>query len=284
MRPESVPDRLRSLLVRLLGRQEGPRRIPVPPKHLKARIGRGDYDEVGREFFAIFTGKAGLTPSARVLDVGCGAGRMAVHLGAFLRPPGHYEGFDVDADLVSWCQEHISSVYPHVRFRHVDIESPRYNPGGRRSGPRFTFPYETRSFDFVVTISVFTHLVQGVLERYVSEISRVLAPGGTLVTTFFLLNEETGGLLAEGKARLAFGPKTGVCSLLKPDAPESAIAYDEVYVRQLFGRHHLGIVEPVLSGSWCGRKSFLSYQDIVIAKRVATGPHGAGGPGSRECW
>ena len=270
-RSTAVPRDLGSRLLRLLGRRAGPGRIPTPPKRLRARIGRAHYDEVGREFFSIFTGKAGLTPSARVLDVGCGVGRMAVHLAPFLQPPGQYDGFDVDPDLVSWCRKHISSAYPHARFRHADIESPKYNPQGSQPGSSFTFPFETGSFDFVITISVFTHLVRTVLERYVSEIGRVLAPGGTLVATFFLLNDEAGALLAEGKARLAFRPRDGICSLLEPGAPERAVAYDEAYVRDLLARSHLGIVEPVLAGSWCGRQTYLSYQDVIVAKAGAPG-------------
>ena len=47
--------------------------------------------------------------------------------------------------------------------------------------------------------------------------------------------------------------------------PESAVAYDEPYIRTLFPRCGLEIAEPIHYGSWCGRIEFLNYQDIILA-------------------
>jgi len=44
-----------------------------------------------------------------------------------------------------------------------------------------------------------------------------------------------------------------------------AVAYEEVYIRDLYQRVKLEIQEPILWGSWCGRLQFLSGQDIIIA-------------------
>jgi hypothetical protein len=49
---------------------------------------------------------------------------------------------------------------------------------------------------------------------------------------------------------------------------ESAVAYDERLIRSLYGKHRLEIVEPVRYGSWCGRKIFISYQDIIVAYKM----------------
>ena len=265
-----MPDReSRPGLLGILRRSFPARRIPLPPKRLLSRIGRSGYEEVGREFFRIFTESAGLKAGDRVLDIGCGVGRMAVPLTRFLQPSAQYEGFDIDPELVAWCQRQISPRYPGFRFRYIDVKSRRYNPGGSGAGAQLSFPYPAASFDFVLAISVFTHVPPAVLERYVAEIERVLAPQGTLVATFFLMNDEARRMTAEGMARLPFRPSDGVCSYLKPDAPEDAVAYDETFVRHLLAERGLSVVEPVRAGSWCGRTQFLSYQDVLIVRRRA---------------
>jgi hypothetical protein len=48
--------------------------------------------------------------------------------------------------------------------------------------------------------------------------------------------------------------------------PERAIAFDEESITALYQR--LGFhCEVVRYGAWCGRADYLSYQDIVVARK-----------------
>jgi hypothetical protein len=49
--------------------------------------------------------------------------------------------------------------------------------------------------------------------------------------------------------------------------PEHDVALDEGYVRELFERNGMEVVEPIHFGYWPDREQHLSFQDIVIAKR-----------------
>jgi SAM-dependent methyltransferase len=49
----------------------------VPP-HSKIFVGAGDYVKIGMEFLGYFVNLGRLKPKDRVLDVGCGSGRMAL--------------------------------------------------------------------------------------------------------------------------------------------------------------------------------------------------------------
>lgn len=51
------------------------------------------------------------------------------------------------------------------------------------------------------------------------------------------------------------------------ETAEIAIAFRNEYIRNLFPKFGLTISQPIQYGSWCGRQSFLSYQDIVIATK-----------------
>jgi hypothetical protein len=75
-------------------------------------------------------------------------------------------------------------------------------------------------------------------------------------------------LIDQRKSTLDFKYDLGECRVIDKDAPESAIAYDEQYIRSLYQEHGMMIIEPVHYGSWCGRQRFLSYQDIIVAIRI----------------
>lgn len=193
---------------------------------------------------------------------------MAVPLTEFLSAPGSYEGIDIVRMGVEWCQENISPRYPNFRFQLADIRNAAYNPAGKYQASTYTFPYEDKSFDFVFLTSVFTHMFRPDVEHYVAEMARVLKKGGTCFLTFFILNNDSRRLISQRKINLDFKCELDGCFTAYPENPERAIAFDEVYIRWLLQKFRLTIQEPIHYGSWCRRRQFLSYQDIVIAKRI----------------
>ena len=248
------------VLNHLLGQRD-----PLTPPKGKVFFGGGDFNQVGEEYFRYFVELGGLQPDERVLDVGCGIGRMAVPLTRYLSDRGFYEGINVFPKGITWCQESITPRYPNFRFRVADIKNKEYNPGGRFAASDYEFPYADASFDFVLLTSVFTHLLPDEVENYLSEIGRVLAPGGRCFASFFLLTEESLDSLRSGRSTIAFEHDFGGYRAKSKETPEAAIAYPEDYIRSLYAERGLEICEPIHYGSWPGRASFLSYQDVVIA-------------------
>lgn len=238
----------------------------VPPRRLMF-MGTPDYVAVGDEFLGHFRALGGLEPFHRVLDVGCGIGRMARALTSFLDERGSYDGFDVDARGVAWCRRNVSARFPRFRFRHVDVRNDRYNPRGRVSPADFRFPYADASFDFVFLTSVFTHMLPGDARRYVSEVARVLAPGGRCLTTWFLRSAETDRLAGEGKALLPLLHELEGCRVLHPAVPGDAIAIPEELALGAFGEAGLALEPPVRHGRWAGREDGLTFQDVVVARK-----------------
>jgi SAM-dependent methyltransferase len=239
----------------------------TPPDDL-IFVGSGDFQATGREFLRYFTELGGLQPWHRVLDVGCGIGRMAVPLAEYLDARGSYEGFDIVPLGVRWCQENITPRYPAFRFRLADISNTSYNPGGRCAASDFVFPYPDADFDFAFLTSVFTHLLPDAVENYLHELARVLKPGGRCLATCFLWNAESAALTRDGRSSLLLGYDRGSYRLADAHTPENAVGYDEAFFLGLFERAGFAVERPVRYGSWCGRGEYLGAHDIVLATRT----------------
>ncbi len=243
----------------LLGRRDE----LTPPRRMNL-AGDGDFKEKGREFFKYFVELGGLSPGDIILDAGCGIGRMAVPLTGYLTT-GRYEGFDIIAKEIEWCMEKIGTKHPNFHFQCADVYNKSYNPDGRFKASEYKFPYADESFTFLFMTSVFTHMIPEEMENYFSEIARVLKKKGRCLVTFFLLNRESSDLIEQRKSHLDFRFEGKGFRTISETKPEEAIAFDEVYVRNLFTKNGFELSTPIQYGSWCGRAVFLSFQDIVIA-------------------
>jgi len=243
------------------------RRSMIPPESMNF-VGGGDFTKIGEEFNNYFIELANLQPNDRVLDVGCGIGRMAIPLTNYLSKEGEYWGFDIVKKGIEWCQSRISSKFSNFHFQHSDVYNKFYNPDGKVQAQNFQFPFEDESFDFVFLTSVFTHMLPPDLENYMCEISRVLKTEGKCLITFFLLNEESENLIHSGLSTIDFQYNIQGCLTNDENNPEGAIAYNEEFALGLFRKYGLEIAQPIHYGSWCKRDTFLTYQDLIIATKM----------------
>jgi len=235
-----------------------------PPEDLSL-LG-GDFRKTGDEFFKYFVELTGLKPDHKVLDVGCGIGRMAIPLTKYLTN-GSYEGFDIINRGIKWSNKVIARRYSNFHFHLADVYNKGYHPSGKYKASEYRFPFENESFDFVFLTSVFTHMLPSDLENYFSEISRVLKKKGKTLVTYFLMNNESLKLVTQNLSTLDFKYKGEGYWTISNSEPEIAIGYDEDYIKNLFNTSRMRIINPIHYGSWCGRKEYLSYQDIVIAEK-----------------
>lgn len=242
----------------------------IPPLDLINWTGSGDAQQfvaTGKEFFGYFREYADLKPTAKVLDLGCGCGRLALPLIDYLSDQGSYDGVDVDPKSIAWATQNITPVHPNFRFHHADVFNLTYNAAGKIPPYRYRLPFENETFDFVFLASVFTHMLPPGMENYLAEISRVLKVGGRCLMTYFLQNDDTAKLIRSGKSIYRFKHRWGNCVVDKIDSPENVVGYDlDAVYRYL---HATGFVldRPILFGNWSGRTTGVSFQDMIVARK-----------------
>jgi SAM-dependent methyltransferase len=240
----------------------------LPPRALRF-VGDGDFEAIGAEFLQHFVALGGLEPQHRVLDIGSGVGRMAVPLTRFLDSTARYDGFDIVRRGVAWCERRITPRFPHFHFHHADVFNRRYNPRGQVQARTFRFPVDDARVDFAFATSLFTHLLPEDADHYIGEMARVLRPGGRCLCTFFLVNDEVDARVRAGDARMAFRHRGADVWLLDTDVPENAVAYREDRIREAYTARGLAIVEPIRRGAWSGYPTPTTFQDIVVAAKIA---------------
>lgn len=143
---------------------------PLPPPRLRKRVAisssRQEFVSVGERCRADILAelaRAGvkIADYPRWLDFGCGAGRVARHLA---NDVSSLTGIDIDEAAILWNRR-------HLRGQYFVCASP----------PPASFP--ASSFDVIYAVSVFTHFDEHQQFAWLTEIRRLLRPGGLLIAT-----------------------------------------------------------------------------------------------------
>lgn len=98
-----------------------------------------------------------------ILDFGCGAGRIIRHVPSWVG--SDLWGADYNRSAISWCKRNLA----FAEFIH--------------NGSLPPLPFRDHFFDFVYSMSVFTHLTEEAERLWIRELNRVIRPGGCFMLT-----------------------------------------------------------------------------------------------------
>jgi len=236
----------------------------VPPQ-LFNYVGGKEFLKIGEGYFDYIMQFCSVQPEEKILDVGCGIGRVAIHFIDYMNEKGQYEGFDVVKKGINWCNVKIAKKHPNFSFKHVNVYNKEYNQKGSIKAKDFIFPYEDSFFDFAFATSVFTHMLPDAVPHYLNEMHRVLKTNGRCLISCFILNEESKTNMPN--SRFNFKQVEDRYGVMIENNPESAIAYEEDFFEKLFSNAGLKISHPINYGTWSGRRAEVGGQDIIVAKK-----------------
>jgi SAM-dependent methyltransferase len=212
--------------------------LPLPPLELRELVGTTDpemFDQPGGQ--PVFP-EATPEQYASVLDFGCGCGRVARRLALAAAPmPERYVGLDLHRGMIQWDDENLAPWLPQFSFHHHDVYNHSFNPRGNPSGVA-PFPTEGSSVTLIVAWSVFTHLVQNQAEQYLNEVARVLAPGGVMISTWFLFEKAYFPMMQEFQHAL----------YINPIDPTNAVIFDREWLLTALDQRGLRIRAATLPG------------------------------------
>jgi SAM-dependent methyltransferase len=146
--------------------------FPSPPADYTIRVANTPNDHFfkvgGLKVFGDFMGAVSrhesMSTMKRMLDWGCGCGRVTVHFMAIKDGPEVF-GCDIDPLAIDWCNTHLD----RGAFAVLRTLPPA--------------PYPDAHFDLIVSFSVFTHLARNVQHAWLQEMHRLLTPGGLFLAT-----------------------------------------------------------------------------------------------------
>lgn len=146
--------------------------VPLPSEELVWRVAHtrnmrgfrvGGFRAFG-DFVSAALRHGALKADQQLLDWGCGCGRVTVHFASLDGGPT-VRGCDIDAEAIEWCNQ--------------TLEAGAFVANGLWPPT----PYADASFDLVVSYSVFTHLSREAQQAWLSEMQRILKPGGLFLAS-----------------------------------------------------------------------------------------------------
>ncbi|MDS4058443.1 MAG: class I SAM-dependent methyltransferase [Candidatus Contendobacter sp.] len=143
---------------------EANEQLPQPPDPLQERVSglHGPAFLVqGLQMFTDLTdqmNRLGIPAAGRILDWGCGCGRVTRHFMTRL-PEAKIFGCDIDSQAIEWCRQNLGAGFIHIE-------------------PMPPTPFKDAEVDIIIACSVLTHLAEAVQDRWLREMRRILAPGG----------------------------------------------------------------------------------------------------------
>jgi 2-polyprenyl-3-methyl-5-hydroxy-6-metoxy-1,4-benzoquinol methylase len=245
---------------------------PVPPIELR-RIVAAPAESVflwsglkDAEMCAVYLDRHIQRPASspvHVLDFGCGCGRITRFLQAIQR--FEISATDVNRSHVAWCQKNLKM----VATTDNDVAPP--------------LPFAPAQFDFVYSLSVFTHLPEASMFSWLDELAKVTADNGVVLLTthgchaidILCESEQHQHMFQMSRAdaeelRRTFDQRQYIYRQLSSDVVKAADAGDEygnsfiheTFMRERWARDAFDVVEFVPGG-------LRGWQDVTVLRRRA---------------
>lgn len=225
-------------------------------------VGGGDTRVIALQNLDAIASAVSLKPSWRVLDFGCGVGRLTAPLAELLQD-GSVVGIDLVPRMIEFCRKEIQPLFPNTEFVLSKDVNPHYDQY-LSDTPIEAVDFDHWSsmnadqFDLICAFSVLTHLDLPMATSVFELLSRLLRPGGLLFTTAFLDLDDN-----PGDRKLRAGEKFRDCL---PDRL-AWVVYEQASLLRL--AHDMGLSpRKIIFGHWRGNgiptMQGAHFQDAIV--------------------
>ena len=162
----------------------------------------------------------------RILEVGCGAGRLPMGLISNKMNFKEYTGIDVNKNSILWCQNNIESIDSRCKFEHINMNNERYNSiEDKENNLLIESDVFNKKYDFIYLYSVFSHLKPSDIKWYLNKFFNCLDNNGTIYTTLFMVENLDKDYIEN--------PKNIFSKLPNPSGPLHVCCYKKSYFEKM---------------------------------------------------
>ena len=239
-------------------------------------VGGSDPEAVGDACYGILKRYIALNGNSRLLDFGCGIGRVLLSILKHEPAIGSIKGFDIMPQVIRFCDENIATRFPRATFDLIQGSNDHYDDFIKAAGSASPKSREqilaahASTFTGAYAFSVFTHLEIADFRSLLQLLSALLAPGGELLITAFLLTPYSRAAIEKRECLFPFGETAyeegGKVFIGNPSDRLGFIAFDLSLVEQMVFDAGL-VITQVEHGSWTGAGFSSSLQDVIVCRR-----------------
>ncbi len=239
-------------------------------------VGGSDPETVGNASANVMRRLLPLNGNSKVLDFGCGIGRVLAALKKDGPDPKNIVGMDIMPPVIDFCNQHLKPNLTNTTFELVNDKNDHYDHFIETNAGKTREALSSQYQDYFTdgcAFSVFTHVTKQDFAGLLKFISSMMVPGGRFLMTCFELNEFSRYMIEHQQTIFPLANKAwwegGQILVGDANDPLAFIAFDRSLVEKLVWDAGLAI-SKVEYGCWMGGGIGSSLQDVMICTKLPT--------------
>lgn len=239
-------------------------------------VGGSNPEVVGDACYQILNRFIAINDSSRLLDFGCGIGRVLISILKHRPMVNSVTGFDIMPQVIQFCESHIASAFPAASFELIRGSNDHYDQFIQSAGnfnsisPVQIISKYGDKFTAAYAFSVFTHVEITDFQSLLKLIAKLIEPGGEFLFTAFILTPYSRNAISNKLCLFPFADTAyeadGQVFIGNTDDRLGFIAFDLSMIEQMVFEAGL-VITNIEHGAWTGSGCGSSLQDVIVCRR-----------------
>lgn len=239
-------------------------------------VGGSDPEQVGDACCAILDRYILINENSRILDFGCGVGRVLLSVLKHYPTVSKIKGFDIMPQVIEFCKAEIAAAFSNTSFELIGGSNDHYDEFINAADSTMAINNDvvlhrySRQFNSAYAFSVFTHVETSDFRALLTLIVELLEPGGEFLFTAFLLTPYSRRAIEQRQCLFLFENDAyetdGQVFTGNASDRLGFIAFDLALVEQMVFEAGM-VVTHVEHGAWTGAGFSSSLQDVIVCRR-----------------